>query len=217
MIARPILVLALLAAAGCAAEQGLVRETPQVYLAERGLIDRPTPAAFSFCVDHACARVVEARLSPAEWLGVVGPLATPSRTPAAERLALADAVGRFEATVRHRLGLRPDKAGTYPGAFAADQNDCVDETANTTTLLLMLNAAGALAHHRVGSPAKRGVFVNIALPHRSATLVEKTGAPSAGPAHYVLDSWFRASGAPADIAPLADWLEGWTPPGGAWS
>ena len=99
-----------------------------------------------------------------------------------------------------------------PGALAADQNDCIDETSNTTTLLLMLKDRGALAHHDVGPPAKRGVFVDIALPHRSATVVERASG-----GHYVLDSWFRASGVAADVAPLDQWLKGWTPEGGAWS
>lgn len=196
----------------CASEQGLVDETPNQYLSYREAIAAPRPNRFTFCVEHGCARMLDASLSDAEWRQVVGPMATPAATPAAERAALAAAVARFEATVRSRLRLGQDQAGTYPGALAADQNDCIDETSNTTTLLLMLKDRGALAHHDVGPPAKRGVFVDIALPHRSATVVERASG-----GHYVLDSWFRASGVAADVAPLDQWLKGWTPEGGAWS
>ncbi len=198
--------------AGCASQQGLVDQTPGAYLAAQSLEERPTPGRFSFCVNYGCARILPARLSDAAWRDVLAPLALPAATPLAERQALAVAVARFERAARQALGLGQDRAGTYPGAFAADQNDCVDETANTTTLLIMLDAVGKLTHHRVGPPAKRGVFINIALPHRTATLQEKASG-----ARFVLDSWFRGSGEPADVAPLQDWLGGWAPPGGAWS
>lgn len=204
--------LAALLLASCASQQGVGPETPGDYLAAHGLHAAPTPDRFSFCLDHACARSVATNLPAADWRQVVGPLERPTATPAAERAALAEAVARFERAVRGRLGLGPDLAGTYPGAFSADQNDCVDETANTMTLLLMLKRDGALAYHDVGPPARRGVFFDGALPHRSATLAERTGG-----ARFVLDSWFRDSGVPADVAPLADWLNGWTPEGGAWS
>lgn len=199
------------ALAGCAG-QGLVEETPSEYLAARALVATPEPARFSFCLDHGCARVETAALNQASWASVTAELAEGFSSAAAERAALANVVARFEQATRARLRIGRDIAGTYPGALASDQNDCVDETANTTTLLLMLKDAGLLRRHDVGPPARRGAFVDIALPHRSATIIDRqTGAA------YVLDSWFRDSGAPADIAPLEDWLNGWTPEGGAWS
>lgn len=204
-------VLALAASlSGCASQQGLAPEAPDLYLAAYDLIDKPQPASFSFCLDHGCLKRSTTALGPAEWRRIVGSLTMRANSPEAERTELAAAVGRFERAARRSLGVKGDMAGTYPGAFASDQNDCVDETANTTTLLLMLQREGALAHHRVGRPARRGVFFNNALPHRSATLRETHSG-----ARYAVDSWFRPSGAPADVAPLEEWLQGWRPPGGA--
>jgi len=203
---------AVLALASCGGTTGLVREPPAGYLAAHSLVERPSPERFSFCVEHGCSQSLRARLAPAGWATVTTPLRNPPADAATERAALAEAVARFEQATRLALGLRPDLAGTYPGAFAPDQNDCVDETSNTTTLLLMLDDAGLLRFHDVGPPARRGAFVDIALPHRSATIRERAGGR-----RYVLDSWFRPSGIPADVAPLEDWLNGWTPPGGAWS
>lgn len=201
-----------MALAGCGATTGLVSEPPTIYLAARGLIASPSPERYSFCVDHGCGQVLRARLAPADWETVTAPLRARPADAAAERIALAEAVGRFEGATRRTLRLRPDLPGTYPGAFAPDQNDCVDETSNTTTLLLMLDGAGLLRFHAVGPPARRGAFVDVALPHRSATIRERAGGQ-----RYALDSWFRPSGIPADLAPLEAWLKGWTPPGGAWS
>mgnify|MGYP003700771311 CR=1 FL=1 len=195
--------------AGCAAPpRGGLR--PADYLSAHGAIRAPAPERFSFCIDHGCARVIPAKLEAAQWKDVVKPLDLPAPDAKAERQAVAAAVGRFERVVRARLGVGPDRAGTYPGAFDADQNDCVDETSNTTTLLLMLAADGRLRLHDVGPPAARGSFLDAAHPHRSATLVEHgTGA------RFVVDSWFRPSGVAADVAPLERWQAGWTPDGGA--
>lgn len=201
-----------LALAGCGGTTGLVEAPPAGYLAAHSLVAEPAPQRFSFCVDHGCSQVLRARLAPADWTAVTTPLRRPAADAAAERAALAETVARFEQATRLALNLRPDLAGTYPGAFAPDQNDCVDETSNTTTLLLMLEGAGLLRFHDAGPPARRGAFVDVALPHRSATIRERASGR-----RYVLDSWFRPSGIPADVAPLEDWLKGWTPPGGAWS
>jgi len=183
--------------AGCAGGQGLVEDTPAGYLAERSLVASPTPSRFSFCLEHGCRRVLVGALSEADWRTIQAPLQTPAEDAAAERRALAAAVARFEQATRRTLRLGADLAGTYPGAFSSDQNDCVDETANTTTFLLMLDREGLLRRHTVGAPARRGAFIDIALPHRSATIQE-----AATGQRFVLDSWFRESGAPADIAPL---------------
>jgi hypothetical protein len=95
--------------------------------------------------------VRDAFLSDKSWANVIAPLAQPSKEAAAERLAIAATVGLYEAASRRHIAVGPDYAGTYVAALQKNQNDCVDETANTTTLLLTLKDAGLLRRLGVAS------------------------------------------------------------------
>jgi hypothetical protein len=177
------------------------------YLQDHGMISTPSPAGYSFCLDYGCQTVRHVSLSDETWAKVAAPLAQPSTDAAAERAAIAATVGLFEAASRRHIAVGRDYAGTYQAALQKDQNDCVDETANTTTLLLMLKSEGLLRRHMVGPPVGRGVFIaSDGAPHRSALVAEIGNGD-----RYVIDSWFRDSGEPADVASLAEWLKGWWP------
>jgi hypothetical protein len=74
-------------------------------------------------------------------------------SPAEERRAIAYAIGLMERQVGAVLGIR-DKAGmqwTDP-----TQQDCVDESTNTTSYLIVLQSNGLLRYHTVGGHVGRG-------------------------------------------------------------
>lgn len=167
-------------------------------------LDRVTPASFTYCSDHGCEVQQPVSLSAGDWAAITAPLEAPAADAAAERQAVAVAVGRFETRVALQAGTGVDKGGTM--IFAGRrQLDCVDETVNTTRFLTMLERDGLLRFHRRGRPVHRAFAGGFS--HMTATLRDREGAT------WAIDSWFRDSGQPADVVPLDAWLAGWNPPG----
>lgn len=166
-------------------------------------LDRVTPAAFTYCSDHGCEVQQPVSLGAEDWTAIAAPLAA-AADAAAERQAVAEAVGRFETRVARQAGTGVDKGGTmvFPGRR---QLDCVDEAVNTTRFLAMLERAGLLRFHQRGRPVHRAFAGGFS--HMTATLRDREGA------FWAIDSWFRDSGQPADVVPLDAWLAGWNPPG----
>ena len=80
--------------------------------------------------------------------------------------------------------------------------DCLDTTANTISLLLLLQDEGLLTHHRVDGPQSRGIFLDGRYPHFSA-VIRQNGSD----ARWAVDPWTRAPGGTPDIVPLAAWQQ----------
>ena len=82
------------------------------------------------------------------------------------------------------------------------QMDCLDETANTTSLLVELDTRGLLAHHHAARPELRGFFFDGRYPHFTAVIVEgKAGI------EWAVDPWRHAPGQRPDILPLSQWRQ----------
>lgn len=169
-------------------------------------IDAPTPAAFTVCADHGCARRSRVTLPPVAWDQVRRVFAPPARDAAEERARVARAVGLIERLVGPLTDTAHDKAGDLNGFGApGSQMDCIDESTNTTTYLRMLQAEGLLAFHRAGEPQGRGWFVT-GFPHWTASLEERaTGR------QWAVDSWFHDNGREPPVLPLGEWRDGWQP------
>jgi hypothetical protein len=80
--------------------------------------------------------------------------------------------------------------------------DCIDETANTTSLLLVLQEKGLLFHHQVERPQSRGLFIDGRYPHVTAIIVEKGSGRE-----WAVDPWTKAPGQLPDILPLIEWRQ----------
>lgn len=172
-------------------------------------VDQVTPQAFTYCSEHGCELQQRISLSDAEWAQITEPLATPAADAAAERQAVAEAVGRFETTVARQAGTGVDKGGTQTFA-GRRQLDCVDESVNTTRFLTMLDKAELLRFHIRGRPVHRAFAGGFS--HMTATLRE-TASATGGGSSWAIDSWFWDSGRPAEVVPLDVWLAGYNPPG----
>lgn len=169
-------------------------------------ISHPTPAKFAYCYANTCEEVALVSLTPTEWEHVSQPLLVHVDHAVAERRQLALVIGRFEQVIGRILSTDQDLGGTLKGIFRQGQLDCIDETMNTNTLLIMLTRQGILRWHRYGDREQRFAFWSDGVPHFAATVVEnQTGDV------YAVDSWFRDNGHPADIVPLAVWKGGWNP------
>lgn len=120
----------------------------------------------------------------------------------AERQAIAKAVSWQEKRVAKPVGSGNDVGGfDLHNAGVRGQMDCIDESTNTNSLLLVAEKQGFLAHHVVSSPVARGFFLDGRYPHATATVREtKTGTV------YAIDSWPDSNGVPPTITELSVWL-----------
>ena len=168
----------------------------------------PEPARGNVLVCHGYGCRLQDRVDlRAAWAGLVAPLAAPAPDAAEERRRIAAVIAAFEGHVGSRTRTAGDVGGTFAGFGQDGQLDCIDEAANTTTYLTLLERAGLLAWHEVRAPMSRGFFVN-GWPHTSAVIAETAGGGA-----FAVDAWFHSNGAPAEIVGLDEWLGGWNPEG----
>ncbi|MFM1891730.1 MAG: hypothetical protein RLZ44_807 [Pseudomonadota bacterium] len=191
--------------AGCAATP---HEAYHQMALQQGMIATPTPAQFSVCHQHTCAAVDRVGLSASDWLAVRRIFAPAAADAAAERAQIAAAVAQLERLIAPQIGAENDRGGNLAGVGAGgSQLDCVDESTNTTTYLTLLEQDGLLRWHSVVPRATRN-FVIFGWPHTTAVIREHGSEE-----RWAVDSWFHDNGAPPEIVPLAQWRDGWSPPG----
>jgi hypothetical protein len=166
----------------------------------------PSPQRFSVCLLHGCRRVAEMGLTGAQWGRIRGLFSPPARDAAQERERIARAIGVMETMVGKRLGTDRDRGGGWRGLFTTSpQQDCIDESNNSTTYLRIMADAGVLRWHTIEAPVTRG-HVIFGHPHTTAVVGDAATGED-----YAVDSWFRDNGQPAVIVPLSAWRRGWRP------
>ncbi len=189
---------------GCATPQD-----PYVDLINQyGMVTEPAPGRFSVCHSHSCARVDTVSLSDADWATVQAQFAPPALDAAAERRQIAAAIATAERLVAPRIDAGRDRGGNFAGITAGgNQLDCIDESTNSTTYLTLFARQGWLRWHSLERRATRG-FMIFGWPHTTA-VIREIGSGAA----WAVDSWFHDTGEPPEIVPLAQWRDGWSPPG----
>lgn len=173
-------------------------------------LKRPNPDDFEHCRGYGCAIRDRVSLDKQEWK-TVSRYFHGVHSAAAERTAISRSIAAFEKIVGSKTGTEGDIAGTFAetGPF---QLDCVDESTNTTIYLAMLQDKNLLKYHTLSAPITRtpatGMKNGKLWLHRGAVIFDtKSKTP------YVVDSWFRDNGNPADIIAAGPWLDGWAPEG----
>lgn len=197
----PFMLLALLLAA-CAGQAGGYRE----YLARKH-VTQIAPENFSQCRGYGCKYVErDLQLSEADWAEIRLLFLRPIPDAQDERARIARAIGLFEHKVGALTGTAEDVEGTYH-QLGALQQDCVDESVNTTIYLSLLEQEGQLLYHTVETPTARIPLLSGRVgPHQTAVIREtQTGE------RFAVDSWFHDNGRDAEIAPLDEWFFGWRP------
>lgn len=151
------------------------------------------------CYNYGCAIMDIVDFSEDE-MQQIGELFSMVPDAAREREAIAEAVGMFETFAGQQTPTWADKGGNAADEDAPGRMDCVDESANTTTYLRLLERRGLLHFHRVLAPVSRIHWV--LYTHWSARIAE-TGTGQ----EYAVDSWFHDNGEPAVIFKMEDWME----------
>ncbi|HEY8380896.1 MAG TPA: hypothetical protein VIL09_01975 [Microvirga sp.] len=160
----------------------------------------PTAGQIVVCHGYGCNR--RALLATdAPWLARAASLLAGARGSAeAERRALGEVVRLYTASLAAQLGGRRDMPRSPPGQSGVHgQMDCLDVTANVTSLLVVLEERRLLSHHRVEGPQSRGFFIDGRWPHFTAVVADGSGA------RYAIDPWTRSPGERPLIAPLSQW------------
>jgi len=157
----------------------------------------------SVCYNYGCASQARVDFS-SQQIRKLRQLFKSATTPAAERSAIAKAIGLFEQFAGKQTPTWRDKGGNVNDDGADGRMDCIDHSTNTTTYLRLLERLGLLRFHTVlGRVERAPLIVNV---HWAAHIVDRTTGQE-----YAVDSWFYDNGWPAVIYPLQDWLKGASP------
>lgn len=152
-------------------------------------------AAIVVCHGYGCNFRTEVAFSDVDRREFARLMAPGRASTEAERKALRTAVAWFERRVGRVAGTANRTPSSAGAAGDSHEADCIDETANTTSFLLVLDLLGLLRHHAVAGPEPRG------LAHMAASIREtKSGSV------WVIDPWPHKNGEPPDMTPLDAWL-----------
>jgi hypothetical protein len=172
------------------------------------LAEHEVPAASTnavvVCHGFGCKFRANISLNEADFRALRRILDKGQKSPAAELNAIAEAVAWFErrigpitGTSRRTPRAGPDQAGIRGEA------DCIDETINTTQLLLLLSELRLLRHHAVVGPESRGYILDGRYPHATAVVSELQSGR-----RWAIDPWTRRNGERPETLPIERWLAG---------
>ena len=130
---------------------------------------KPTVSAMTVCHGYGC-RVTEEVSLAREWDDLTADFQTPAETPEQERERIAALIADVEIIVGEKLGTAEDIGGTFTGFGQDGQQDCIDETANTTTILTLLEKRRIAGLARCPRTDVAGVFSSNGWPHTSAVI-----------------------------------------------
>ncbi|MCG6871269.1 MAG: hypothetical protein LJE84_03170 [Gammaproteobacteria bacterium] len=142
---------------------------------------------FKVCYDFGCQSSQQVTLSAEEWKGVANWFVPAPADAAEERERIRNAIGWIEVLVGNHTPTSNDRArNELLPSQAPGQQDCIDESLNTTTYLRLLEKDGLLHFHRVLDRAYRRALLD---QHWAGRLEEFDSGE-----RWVVDSWFRDNG-----------------------
>ncbi len=166
----------------------------------------PAPTANQVVVCHGfgCAYRTAVDLNGRDIARLRAIFARGQQSPGDELNAIANAVSWFE----RRIGPVAGTSGRTPRA-GPDQSgdsgeaDCIDESVNTTVLLVLASQLNLFRHHEVSAPQSRGYLIDMRYPHATAVVSDlRTGAK------WAIDPWTKRNGERPDTMPLERWMRG---------
>lgn len=175
------------------------------FLVARYAHPNPTPDIFYVCHGYGCVKRSTIHLSQQDWDAIQANFSPKAPSAEIERKQIALATGKIESIVGKLIGTDVDKPGSPIFFYNPTQQDCIDETVNTSTYLTLYDKAGLLKWHRVGEAARRGYITDGQWPHNTAVITEKNSG-----VHFAVDSWFHANGESPVIILLDLWKSGWS-------
>lgn len=168
------------------------------------LIRNPEPSHFNICFNHGCQSLADVKLAPEQWHEIRQFFSPATGSPQEERSRIAQAVGKLETLVGKSTSTDKDRGGNIAGLWMTNQMDCIDESTNTYTYLVMMKNDGLLKYHKPSGKATR--ILPYIFPHTTAVIQNISTEEK-----YAVDSWFMDNGQPPYVVPLGTWRWGWKP------
>lgn len=164
----------------------------------------PTAASVVVCHGFNCKFRTVVGLAPGDISRLREILKRGNRSAKAEINAIADAVAWFERKVGPQTGTsrRTPRAGPAQAGLRSEA-DCIDESVNTTALLVLLSDLKLLKFHDVVAPQSRGYLLDFRYPHATAVVADRTSG-----ARWAIDPWPKRNGQRPDTLPVEVWLKG---------
>ncbi|HEY1541127.1 MAG TPA: hypothetical protein VGG01_01855 [Xanthobacteraceae bacterium] len=166
-------------------------------------IPAPSAGMLIFCHGYNCNFRTEIGISGGDRARLSALMGSGRVSADAERRAVAQTEAWFEKRVAPQTGTAHAKARASVGwGIGGDpaQFDCVDTTANTTSLLVLLDRLGLLRFHTVSTPISRLLAGG---PHFTATMQDKkTGQ------RWTVDPWTHDNGQLPDVWKVERWTAG---------
>ncbi|MCY4050310.1 MAG: hypothetical protein OXE41_08215 [Gammaproteobacteria bacterium] len=165
-------------------------------------VPKPRLDAITVCYNFGCKTRSTVNLSEQEWLEVANWFNPPAKTPKEELRQIKHAIGWMEVLIGRYTPTHKDLAFSLPRVenyrdLFPGQQDCIDESTNTTTYLLLFEKQGLLQHFEVIERAYRQAIFD---QHWAAQVREKsTGS------RFVVDSWFQPNGYLPVIQASEEW------------
>jgi hypothetical protein len=180
------------------------QDTDAVAYLSKYEVPQPNANEVVVCHGFGCKFRTPVRLNGNDIARLRSILTQGKQSAQGEMNAIANAVAWFEqrigpiaGTTRRTARAGPDQAGE-PG-----EADCIDESVNTTALLLRLAKLNLLKHHEVAGPESRGYLLDMRYPHATAVIVNlQTGF------RWAIDPWTKRNGERPDTLPLERWKRG---------
>lgn len=161
----------------------------------------PRGNVITVCHGYGCRFETPYDMSGEDLDYIAAVMAKAEQSAAGERAAVAKVITYMENRVGAKIGTDQDRAGIEAGGIGdPTQLDCIDETANTTSVLMIMERHRLLKYHTVRKPQVRGYWVDGRWPHWTAVLTVKEDGVD-----WVMDPWFRDNGVPPVVMPLEDW------------
>ena len=162
----------------------------------------PSLDAMTVCYDFGCRNRSIVNLPEHEWLEVANWFHPPAKTPQEELRQIRQAIGWMEEVVGRYTPTHKDVAMSLPlidnyQDLFPGQQDCIDESINTTTYLRLFEQQGLLQHFEVIERAYRRAIIG---QHWAAQIRQKSNG-----ARFVVDSWFQPNGYLPAIQASKDW------------
>jgi hypothetical protein len=164
----------------------------------------PTTSQVVVCHGFGCKFRTVVAFGEKDIRTLRGILAAGRKSADAEISAIANAVAWFERRIGPHTGTsaRTPRAGPDEAGIRTEA-DCIDESVNTTVLLLLVSRLSLLKHHEVGAPQSRGYLLDGRYPHATAVVGNiKTGA------QWAIDPWTKRNGQRPDTLPIERWMRG---------